>query len=559
MSHPSGTSGSTRGPTSFPDVLIRILLVITGTFLLGLATCQIIGWPKTNLPYTGYTTTRIVTPLSFVIILGILTLAARRYRNMSKRQSLLLLSLLTLVAIITEYIVAHALMNTGQTWDAAVIDRIAANYAVHGSMPEDTYYYLAAFGNNTFLTMLLATSYKLIYGLFGVTSFTGCSQLINSVAIVASTLLVTVTAYRLFGPRGGVGAFALAYIMMILSPHTGTTYSDTLGACSVATLLVTATMAMSTMGRRRLAWSSLFGLCLVFGYLIKPTSAILTIALALIIVIQRSKSLLSRPMRRTTGQVVVAALLGALIAFSAYQAAWHAMPGFARYTPEELDRWQRSPAVWLGEGSLRGLEPYPTCTSGGWCDPYNSDLANMTTAAERNAYGVALWKDSLTTSFPEGYGGFLATKAQRTYSDGTFGIWCEGLLSGIAFHHTSPVDLAIRSFMGPGGAHTRWLNSVLQACWMATLFLMSAGALLAMRRQSTLSVLWRNTLCAAVLGLTAYQMLFECRARYLFLFLPVFILFAVGGALSLVETPIACRLLSWCRGLRHPTSASSAC
>ena len=68
----------------------------------------------------------------------------------------------------------------------------------------------------------------------------------------------------------------------------------------------------------------------------------------------------------------------------------------------------------------------------------------------------------------------------------------------------------------------------MQAIWLAVLLVISLGVVLAWRSRKFREDYWQNCFRVAILGVTFFLMVFEARPRYLFLYLPIFILLAVG-------------------------------
>lgn len=163
--------------------------------------------------------------------------------------------------------------------------------------------------------------------------------------------------------------------------------------------------------------------------------------------------------------------------------------------------------------------------------------------AARTAMNVQVWKSRVADLGPSGYLVLLARKSLANYMDGTFG-WngegcfvmevkgtCAGLLdwfgiSNAAYH---PEKSIIEPF-----------SYLSQLVWFITLF----GVMLCPynRRGSSARVLRAQdsttSMMIALVMLSVFLMIFECRARYLFLYAPLFVVLATCGF---------AHLSSWCR------------
>lgn len=162
--------------------------------------------------------------------------------------------------------------------------------------------------------------------------------------------------------------------------------------------------------------------------------------------------------------------------------------------------------------------------------------------AARTAMNVQVWKSRVAELGPSGYLVLLARKSLSNYMDGTFG-WigegcfvmevkgtCAGILdwfgiSNAAYH---PEKSIIEPF-----------SYLSQLVWFITLF----GVMLCPynRRGSSARVLRAQdsttSMMIALVMLSVFLMIFECRARYLFLYAPLFVVLATCGF---------AHLSSWC-------------
>ena len=162
--------------------------------------------------------------------------------------------------------------------------------------------------------------------------------------------------------------------------------------------------------------------------------------------------------------------------------------------------------------------------------------------AARTAMNVHVWKTRVAELGSSGYLVLLARKSLSNYMDGTFG-WngegcfvmevkgtCAGILdwfgiSNAAYH---PEKSIIEPF-----------SYLSQLVWFITLF----GVMLCPYNRRGLPVLVSRaqdsttSMMIALVMLSVFLMIFECRARYLFLYAPLFVLLATCGF---------AHLSSWC-------------
>ena len=78
----------------------------------------------------------------------------------------------------------------------------------------------------------------------------------------------------------------------------------------------------------------------------------------------------------------------------------------------------------------------------------------------------------------------------------------------------------------------RRYNSEL-AIWLAVLFLGTGGIFYKNKKELTIVML-------AIIGLTIFELIFEARARYLYTYVPLYIILAAAGVQKIVEKKIIC-------------------
>ena len=160
---------------------------------------------------------------------------------------------------------------------------------------------------------------------------------------------------------------------------------------------------------------------------------------------------------------------------------------------------------------------------------YDSDVAfsqSYSGKAERQSANVQVWKDRLCDLGPAGIARLAAKKTLCSFADGTFAWAVEGHF-WVAEHGSNE---RIRSFYGiwsfssdESDANARAFQSVSQVAWLMLLF----GAGLGFTRKNV-----RKGELVAYLSLVALALflaVFESRARYLYLYLPYYVMLGAAG------------------------------
>lgn len=447
----------------------------------------------------------------------------------------LLLFFMILTTIVAAAAVFFAVASKKIGWDPGAIMAFAEEHArgsfLGGQWGEQ---YLAKYNNNIFLMaiVIMVAKIALITGVSLVVLLTG----INFVLLLLASFILMYAANGIFGRNGVVIVWILSLAMISLSPWVATFYTDTVGLFFVS--LVTALMVFTVKwsGAKRYVTASLLGICAAIGILIKPTVAIIGLAAIvalLIAVMTRTKKLQKSHLYASIMAMLACSLtLAGINAVLSYK-----LP----IDPKLAERVELSYDHFLAMGSLRGLEPYPSCKTGGYCEALVGDLVTLEeldTREERKSYHTKLLKDSVLTDFPTGYLEFVVFKVANTFGDGSFLVWREGRVFTEYIFQGSIVD-DLRQLFAPDGDHISKMRYIWQGVWLSILFLIAIAVIDQFIRSSAKGRFWPLVFSVVIIGLCFYQIMFESRSRYIFLYLPVFILVASYGVQVLSERFIA--------------------
>lgn len=510
-----------------------LVAIVAGLFIIPVTLCQLIGWPLEGMSYASYMTNGLLSAIMALILCAVIVwLSITRLPTISRRGMRILFIVLAVFSIITEVIVAHALLSNGHGWDVGTVDVIARHYGGNGeALSGFDSIYLARNDNNVPITLLLATIYRGLSYFFG-EHYTLYSQIINSTAILMSVFLTVYIAGRLYGKRAALIAFMLGYLLIILSPYTPITYTDTIAMFFVVLTVFCALKISSAKLKGRYFWAFSIGLVLAIGYLMKPTVIFIGLALVFALAITYLNKV-TIPKLKKHSYIALFGLLGLTLGLTGYHVVRLSLPQFATYTPAQINASKTPLEHYLAMGSFRGLPPYEECMYGSFCMKFaqymQSGAAEVSTLAKRKEYALELWRSGLKEDFPSGYSSFLVKKTLLIYSDGSFGVWLEGGNNEvITFYNNNNLDVLIRSYMGPLGNNSNIFRVLLHTIWLVILIVISLGTIHSLFNRKIRENFWLNYYRIAIIGVSIFLILFEGRPRYLFLYLPIFILLAVG-------------------------------
>ncbi len=374
--------------------------------------------------------------------------------------------------------------------------------------------YFARFPNNLFLALAFAVVIK-IATVLGITNLmavlTGCSLM----AVDLSILLLCLCARKLMGTKAALLTFFFSIPLVILHYGIVNPYSDTFGMVFPVFLL----FLYLYCPKKELAAclvAVLMGFTAAVGYKVKPQTVILAIAIGLTELfyhrIDKKRLLLLG--RRFLCFILALVLCTAALNVCMRRLTLHVLPDELRAQKETPFTHYLMMGLNPGTGGFISEEDYAATTS-------------FSTKEEKIAYNLRVTGERLSDLGILGYGGFLLEKGRHIFHSVYMDMWIR-----TPFLNEDPLSKALQQTFCQGGQGFSVYMQFLQALWII-LFLLWVLPLFFCRegyREKSVAIL-RLT----VMGLVAFQLLFEAGARYRFHQFPIFILLAVWGLQALPE------------------------
>jgi hypothetical protein len=148
--------------------------------------------------------------------------------------------------------------------------------------------------------------------------------------------------------------------------------------------------------------------------------------------------------------------------------------------------------------------------------------ASFATKSERETANINVIKERLHRFGIVGYVKFLAKKTLVNYGDGTFAWAEEGSFYVKMYDQPGWISPMLKSFYYSTGNNYKKTSTMEQAVWIGTLLAMLG--LMVRRIDHNIAVLMLS-----ILGLTAFELIFEARARYLYIYAPIYICLGMLG------------------------------
>lgn len=446
-----------------------------------------------------------------VIIAAVLSVAAVVYairkpaKGKSLHERIKIASCVLLMAQL--YMLANIFFLTD--WDPGVVYDVVKNLPVNASGWENQY--LSRYPNNLLL-VIIESMLLSINHMAGILSETHELMVFGILNCMVSTYVCYQTYKILFdltqSERSALAGYLLTVVLVGLSPWMVIGYSDTLGLLFPTLILKVFCSKEDSNNHAQFCvkWVKIVLLAAV-GYCIKPQCVIVFIAICIVMVTKKFswKTLLQM---LCVGMVFVLALVSVNAGIDAIAEK----NGIVLEKEEEFG-WQHFLMMGLNKK-----------TNGFYSDEDVSLSASAATTEERKALNYSVAKERFS-NFGWGILGHFAKKVLTVFNDGTFAWACDGSFYKTVLDEPNQVAAPfLRSIFYSYGSNYHTYASIIQTVWIGVLFLLWIGCF-ADREGSPANSVIR----LSILGLFLFEMLFEVRARYLFTYVPFFIILAMCG------------------------------
>lgn len=415
-------------------------------------------------------------------------------------------------------------------WDAGTVADGAFTILNHDTEFLNTisFNYLSHCQNNLLLTWIISVLLKInrSIGLFG----TGYELMIVTVVNSALSLWTSVLVYRVLSLLGAkkITAFLgywVSVFLLAFSPWNVICYSDPLSLVFPVLLLY---IGLRGDIPRPLQWGLIAGIGYV-GYRIKPTVVIVLIALVGIRLLEVFRKLADN--RRITFAGVLqraGALLLALVTVVTINVAIEHAYSVAGFIIDDNQKYSLYHFLMMGQNDETNGVYYEddVVFSKSFYGYDQRKEANKEVALER------IKNRGLTGQLV-----FTARKALCTYNDGTFAWAEEGNFYSKLKPCSSQVSELLRNVFYSTGKYYAVFKIYTQYLWWTTILLVVASlvqAIYGMLKGRVCSQAYMIVL-SSLIGITLYNALFETRARYLYIYVPFYIICAMLGLQRLAE------------------------
>ena len=412
------------------------------------------------------------------------------------------------------FIVIHYYFISG--WDSYCLIVAAQYIANHGDMANPnmatTFGYFSTYPNNMFLTYIYVILIKVTNHL----SITDNNYLVilcfQCILNMVAGVLMSLVVRKITSNEALAITAQLIYAIFIgVSPWNCVPYSDQMALIFPILIVYLYLLKVDRNTLIFIKWMFIFFLAYV-GYSIKPQVSIVLIA----IVLGQALKFFSKHLNtKKSWGALIGAVVGIVLSIN-----------IVNVTVNSLNiSINKEGAYGLAHFAMMGAN---TERMGVWAGEDVEFSSTFETKEERNKANWKVFEERIKDMGVSGVYMQAVRKTLTNYNDGTFAWWKEGGFLLYPHEDVAAVDTKIKliyNIESEGGTYNEKWSSFMQCIWLAILALLIPAAFYKNEKyESEIIVLF-----LALLGLSLFEMIFECRARYLYTYAPLYILIAMIG------------------------------
>lgn len=423
--------------------------------------------------------------------------------------------ILSVVLFFTELIISYEILFSSG-WDAGEVSWQAGLVAAGESKLDNNYF--SNYPNNLLITFLYSLAYRFM-GVFGLQMYGAVIIVVVQCFLSALTgyLLYQVSKRMFHNHKISFVVWAVYGLWIGLMPWYTVTYSDPLGIIFPVSIL----WLYQSMESNKAIWrkSILIGILSFFGYQIKPSLLIIYIAVLIIVMLR----FIENKERNVRIKQICGLIVSFFVVFGIYQQI-----DIAKCMGFELDKEQE---LTITHFVMMGLSEKRNGVFDMDEVDYSLSFPNKKRRQEEN---VKLIKQRLKDYGFIGMVHHMAKKTLTNYNDGTFSWGKEGgFFSGEIEKPEEILSKVLKNLYYNDGKHRTILNTYMQ---FFLIMILLGGFLNCIqifdKKKNTDSYL---VTMLALVGVFLFVSIFEARARYLYVYAPLYILMGVQGYISVMS------------------------
>ena len=508
-----------------PKYSNTVLRVVFGTLLFAILVLLLFA---DNIEYYYKPEFMLSNPVIMgilLIIFAMVYLAYRFYKHNGsfftfKKYDKLIIALTVVLFVGQVYVFSNIYFYTG--WDVLHVRELAiaivdGNKETMASQTE----YFSTYPNNLFITFITAFIHKVngAIGVFDKNYVVMIGVIINCILNSLTCYLVYKTAALYIEKKYALFSYFVAVFSLGISPWTIIFYSDAVGLFIPILTFYLYNKPIAQKNKRIAVRISSFCLGTV-GYFIKPQCVIVLIAILIIEALKLFNGFKIKKLLKPAVLILTCAICFTTMSFS--------LDSICKKVDFELDK---NKAFSMPHFFMMGLSE---TRSGGYELEDVVFSKSFDSSSERNSANI---KESVKRIKKFGFSGYvkhLGKKLLTTFNDGTFSWGKEGrFYYKVPENVNSKVAPFLKSIYYSDGSKHEWFCLIQQAVWLAILSLSFIACFLKDNNHKNTEI---NILFLAIIGFILFEILFEVRARYVYIMVPIFCVLSAIGFKNLCES-----------------------
>ena len=329
---------------------------------------------------------------------------------------------------------------------------------------------------------------------------------VNCVLSSVSCWFVFLTAKKKVGNGVALLTYFLSLVLVGLSPWMVICYSDALAVFFPIFIIF---LYVQEKLKYYFKWPLIFVLGYL-GYCIKPQVLIVIVALLLVEILNHMGSVSKYLLIKTAGVIIISAALITVISVGLNKS----------YLKEGFDV-KTEKSTGFTHYFMMGLNKD---TNGVYSEDDVILSRSCETKEERMKKNLEVASERIKTMGAKGYFKFLSKKMLTNYNDGTFGWGAEGnFYMKVSELPNKKVASLLRAFYYNNGKYFSIYSTMVQSVWVVIVVACWLQMFWTGLRKTSEGKEYM-VMGLALVGITIFELLFEARARYLYIYVPIYIL-----------------------------------
>lgn len=441
---------------------------------------------------------------------------SKKIEFLLEHSNLIIICVSVLLLIIQGVISYNIYFATG--WDVGSYIIPTSKLIANGSSLESVNEYFRRYPNNNVLVWIFSKLFLLKNNILGLQYYNDLTIIIiiNCVISTFTGWLTYKVVCLLSNVKYGVFSWVI-YVMLIgLSPWIVITYSDSL-TLFIPILIFYLYLCPFVKRYIEIKWL-MIGFLSFFGFYIRPQVIIIFIAIIIVEIWKYLiKSFTIEKFRYLT--IFITLVLSFIVASSAKNMIT-IDTGLASNS-DDVFSWTHFAMMGLNDER-----------DGVYSDDDVIFSNSFNTAEERKSANLKEVANRINMFTPSSFIDFISRKALVNYGDGTFAWSVEGGFYMETYNDKNPIlSPFLKSIYYDQGGNNKLASTVQHAVWiMVVISLLGISFVRKSKSQPAITVLM-----LALIGLTLFEMIFEARARYLYIYSPIFISLSIIGVESIIK------------------------